>query len=299
MDSRKFYGKGPPGNGNESEDSELSDDGDDLYVPPEKETVPLHDLSSSDTESVDDAELLPSPRIKKQKTNIPTWKEKTSVYDPEAVKFSGDTTLPREVTELDTPLQYFKYFITPEIVDHIVDQTNLYSVQCEPNKPVCVTGAELEQFFGTILYMSIVKLPATRLYWNSHIGQHAISGILSCNRWEELKRFLHVNDNTTFAPIGHPSHDKLHKIRPLLDMLNARLHLIPKEEYLAVVEQIIPTKSRSSIKQYNAKKPHKWGYKAFVLSGISGFSYEIEVFAGAQNNTVPVGCPDLGASSNV
>lgn len=82
-------------------------------------------------------------------------------------------------------------------------------------------------------------------------------------------------------------------------MLNQRLHLVPKEEYLAVDEQSIPTKSRSTLKQYNAKKPHKWGYKAFVLSGVSGFSYEIEIFAGAQSNTVLPECPDLGVSSNV
>jgi len=47
------------------------------------------------------------------------------------------------------------------------------------------------------------------------------------------------------------------------------------------------------------KKPHKWGYKAFVLSGISGFSYDFDIFAAAQSNTVPDAAPDLGASSNV
>jgi hypothetical protein len=66
----------------------------------------------------------------------------------------------------------------------------------------------------------------------------------------------------------------LHKIRPLIEKVHEKLLLAPKEEYLAVDEQIIPTKCRASIKQYNAKQPHKWGYKAFVLSGISGFSYD-------------------------
>ncbi|XP_044765379.1 uncharacterized protein LOC123321713 [Coccinella septempunctata] len=42
--------------------------------------------------------------------------------------------------------------------------------------------------------------------------------------------------------------------------------LVPKEEHLAVDEQIIPTKAQSTLKQYNPKKPHK----VFVLSGVSG-----------------------------
>lgn len=47
---------------------------------------------------------------------------------------------------------------------------------------------------------------------------------------------------------------------------------------MAVDEQIIPTKARSSLKQYNPKKPHKWGYKVFVLSG--GFSYNFDFYSG-------------------
>lgn len=94
-------------------------------------------------------------------------------------------------------------------------------------------------------------------------------------------------------------HDRLHKIRPLLTKLRERLLLVPKEEMLSVDEQIIPTKPRSSIKQYNPKKPHKWGYKAYVLSGISVFSYDYEIFAGAESDTIPPGAPNLGVSSNV
>lgn len=74
---------------------------------------------------------------------------------------------------------------------------------------------------------------------------------------------------------------------------------IPKEEHLSVDEQIIPTKSRTSLKQYNPKKPHKWGYKVFVLSGVSGFCYDFDIFAGAQSNVFPDSCPNMSASSNV
>lgn len=51
--------------------------------------------------------------------------------------------------------------------------------------------------------------------------------------------------------------------------------------------------------QYNPKKPHKCGYKVFVLSSQSGFSFDFDIFAGAQNNVVPEGSPSLSVSSNV
>ncbi|KAJ8970543.1 hypothetical protein NQ314_001183 [Rhamnusium bicolor] len=87
------------------------------------------------------------------------------------------------------------------------------------------------------------------------------------------------------------------KIRPLLDKIRERFLLVPKEEHMTVDEQIIPTKARSSLKQYNPKKPHKWGYKVFILSGISGFSYDFDFYVGIIDPEPDY--PDLGASSNV
>ncbi|KAG5881017.1 hypothetical protein JTB14_016755 [Gonioctena quinquepunctata] len=69
---------------------------------------------------------------------------------------------------------------------------------------------------------------------------------------------------------------------------------VPKEEFFVVDEQIIPTKCRNQLKQYNPAKPHKWGYKNQVPSGASGFSYDFDIFAGEQSNTFPDGAPDLG-----
>ncbi|XP_072397913.1 uncharacterized protein [Diabrotica undecimpunctata] len=121
---------------------------------------------------------------------------------------------------------------------------------------------------------------------------------MPCNRLEEIKRFLHFANNNDAIAAGNPGHDKL-KTRPLLNKLRNQLLKVLKEEFLAIDEQIITTNSRSSIKQYNPHKPHKWGYKTFVVSGVSGFSYDYKIFVGSQTNVVPDGFPDLGVSSNV
>lgn len=48
-------------------------------------------------------------------------------------------------------------------------------------------------------------------------------------------------------------------------------------EKLSVDEQIVPFKGRSSMRTYNPKKPKKWGYKIFVLSGIDGLVYNFKM----------------------
>ena len=48
-------------------------------------------------------------------------------------------------------------------------------------------------------------------------------------------------------------------------------------------------------------KPHKWGYKFFVLSGASGFAYNLDFCIGQENNSElrKTSEPDLSASANV
>lgn len=83
-------------------------------------------------------------------------------------------------------------------------------------------------------------------------------------------------------------------------MVRQRFRIIPKEEHVAVDEQIMPTKARTSLKQYNPAKPHKWGYKLWALCGQSGFNYDFELYGGKESNPqLQDGEPDLGACANI
>jgi len=55
------------------------------------------------------------------------------------------------------------------------------------------------------------------------------------------------------------------------------------------------------MKQYLPMKPYKWEFKFFVLSGISGYAYKLELYSGQENNEKykQKGKPDLDASANV
>ena len=58
-------------------------------------------------------------------------------------------------------------------------QTNLYAVQEEPRKTLNMEKNEREQWLG---YMSLTKLPDTRLHWSGM--DENVACIMSRDRWE-------------------------------------------------------------------------------------------------------------------
>lgn len=72
--------------------------------------------------------------------------------------------------------------------------------------------------------------------------------------------------------------DKLFKVRPFLEVIKTNFKSIDLEEHLCVDEIIIQFKVRSTMKQYNKAKPHKWGIKVFALASKSGFIHDFEFY---------------------
>ena len=113
-----------------------------------------------------------------------------------------------------------------------------------------------------------------------------IADTMSLTRFENLKRFLHFNDNSQMPA---DNGDTLFKLRPIVDSILSKCRSIPQEESHSVDEQIIPTKCRSSLRQYLPKKPHKWGFKGWARCGVSGIIYDIEVYTGKQKDNQEFG----------
>jgi len=222
------------------------------------------------------------------------WKDQTMHVDPDNTRFLGSAQLAENFAQLKSPIDYFKYFVTNDTIQHICHQTTLYSAQERPAKPLSATVRDIEQFLGIALYMSIFRLPNCRSYWSPDFRIEKITDIMTNNRFEEVKRFIHFSDNS-----AEGSGDKLKKIRPIIDQLVERFKSVPMEENLSIDEQMVPFKGRSSIKQYNPKKPHKWGYKVYVLAGVSGYAYDLELYSGKQDNVPLPDEVDCGASGNV
>lgn len=205
-----------------------------------------------------------------------------------------DVTNYDEEEGISLPIDIFRRFFTDNVLDMIVEQSNFYAVQQNPNKPLEMCRSELEQWLGLCLYMSISKIPNTRLHWSRFsVGNENVSSAMSRDRWEEIKMKFHLVDNSQLD-----LQDKLSKVRPLLDHLRAKFKEIPMTEYLCVDEQMVPFKGNSSMKQYIPMKPHKRGYKIFILADHTGMVYDFIPYTGKIQPVSNVNVPDLNPSSN-
>lgn len=166
----------------------------------------------------------------------------------------------------------------------IADQTNLYSTQ--EKTCVCTDKNEMERYIGILIRMALFKLPRYRMYWEAPFFYEKIAKVMSRDRFEALKRFLHFNDNTYLPAPSDPDRDRLYRISPILQRLRSNCLKIEPEEKNAVDEQIIPFKGTCHMKLYLPNKPHKWGFKVISRSGASGMTYDFEFFTGKVPETI-------------
>lgn len=227
------------------------------------------------------------------------WRKKNLQVHVNEVVFRGEKQLPANLKELNTPYDCIRYFLNDDFFRQLSEQTNLYARQKNISTKFTTDATELRQFIGILIFMSVYRYPNVRSYW----ARHSFEGIrqtMPVLRFEQIRRHLHFNDNSTMIGKDRPEYDKLHKVRPLITHFNNVFLSVPMLSRLCVDEQMCATKmTRSSLRQYLPNKPHKWGFKLFPLCDSKGFSYAFEIYAGAGDNIVPPNAPNLGASSNV
>ena len=178
--------------------------------------------------------------------------------------------------------------------DLLVTETNRYATQirtplssarCRPWTDTTVS--EMKAFFGILIIMGVVHLPRLEMYWqkqHSLIQVPEIPKIMPFVRFEQIWRFLHLCDSSQQIPAGQPGHDRLFKVRALLDLLTPsfKRNYQPHKE-ISVDEAMIPFKGRLAFIQYMKAKPVKWGIKVFVLADAhNGYTYRLQIYTGKQ-----------------
>ena len=178
-----------------------------------------------------------------------------------------------------------------------MEQSNLYAVQTDPSKRLQLTKHELEQLLGTVIYMTTLHMPRSRLYWAAETRVDKIANIMVRDRWELIKKNVHFNNNALLHDQDPANPNMLFKVQPVIDHLLPKFQSIPQQQVLCVDQQIIPFKGHSSLKQYMAKKSYKWEYKAYLLCDTTEMVHNFEVYIGKILSAE--GFPDLGASANI
>jgi hypothetical protein len=93
---------------------------------------------------------------------------------------------------------------------------------------------------------------------------------------------------------------KLAKVQPIFDIVREQCLKVSPEESHSIDEQIIPAKTKfSGIRQYNPKKPTKFGFKNLVRAGSSGYMYDFYIYAGKREAVEDADYSDLQKSAQV
>ena len=192
----------------------------------------------------------------------------------------------------DTPLEVFELFFTSDLQERIVVESNRYARQVMGDQRyqnwTKITREELKAFIGFSILMGINRLPSVDDYWsNDELLHYApISKRIPRWRFREISRYLHFVNNDDLAPRGDPMHDRLGKVRPLIDHLNSKFRsLYDPSRDVAVDEAMIKFQGRSALKRYMPMKPIKRGIKVWVLGdSTNGYFSRFEVYTGRRES---------------
>ena len=102
-----------------------------------------------------------------------------------------------------------------------------------------------------MVLMGIHSLPSYDSYWSTDelLGAPNVVEPFRRDRFLNLLRELHFNDNSTAVARGEPGYDKAHKIRPVLDnVLEKCLTLYKPYKECSVDEAMVKYKGRATLK---------------------------------------------------
>nr|CAI5863885.1 unnamed protein product [Callosobruchus analis] len=103
---------------------------------------------------------------------------------------------------------------------------------------------------------------------------------MSIKRFKLLGRFIHFNDNTLVTP---ETKDRFFKVRPLIEKIRENCQKFHIENDFSIDETMVAYKGTraGNLRQYIKNKPHKWGYKVFVIAGASGIILDFIPYQGS------------------
>jgi hypothetical protein len=206
------------------------------------------------------------------------------------------------------PHAVFDLYWTDDCVDRIVEETNRYArAELPPlhNEEPRTKGGrawkdvnrtEIRGWLGICILMGCKRLPSIRQYWmrsQPFLYCELISSIMTCFRWEQIMRCLHLVDNSSVVrDVSDPRFDRIAKTRWLVEMfVKVSKEIYNLEREITVDECVIPYKGRYCfIRQFMPDKPVRFGIKVWLLaSSKSRFVWQMEVYFGEGTGAGPHG----------
>ena len=215
-------------------------------------------------------------------------------FRPKQIRFTGEEKVLERLPTNPTVEDFFKLYITEEMIDHLVVQTNLYARQfldkekdnLKPHSRVHewkpTDRAEMLTFLAILILMGIVHKPRLPMYrsTNSILATPIFNQVMRRDRFLLLVRFFHFADNTKYNP-ADPDRDKLYKIREVINMIKDRCgKMYAPGKSLSMDESLVLFKGRLSFKQYISSKRARFGIKLYQLCTFNGILLNFILYHG-------------------
>ncbi|CAM4573311.1 unnamed protein product [Leuciscus chuanchicus] len=247
-----------------------------------------------------------TPVAKRAKTNIQTsnkqstlsWKTETDIdMVPQTLRFLPAREPGPQLSPADahTPLSLFKMFFSENAVSTLCHNTNAQAAGAiakgRKYKWTDISISEMYRYIGLLFYMAMVKMSSISDYWrqDSLFSLPFPATIMSRDRYRTISWNVHMShpdaDKENDRKRGTPEHDRLFRVKPLMDTIRHVCKAIyhPKIN-LAVDERMVACKAHTGMTQYMKAKPTRWGFKLFVLADSSnGYTLDFSVYTGKNN----------------
>ena len=188
-------------------------------------------------------------------------------------------------------MTYFDHYIPPELIEIVVEQTNLYAQQQIAKMPhpvtkhACseewkpVTLIKMKKFLGLIFITGIVRKPKLELYWSMRgIFQTPVfPQTMSRNRFQLIQRYLYFIDSNAAG-----TSEDLYKIRTILDIVvnNFRTNYIPDRE-ISLDEGMLGWQGHLRFRMYNPQKITKYDIQVWmVCESSTGYICNLHIYDG-------------------
>ena len=233
-------------------------------------------VQTDESEVADETTQGGKPKNKRRKktvTKVRVWKIDQDInYDP-LPPFQNPP-----IDRLREPSEYFLDMFSPDLIEDIVYQTNLYVRQKDVSSTFQIDRHEFVVFLGIIIYMGVCDLPAIEDYWAAMTKVPNVSECMSAKRFRLIRSVLHFNNNEH----ARASTDRFYKIRPVFNALTKQFQKIKETPTQSVDEVMVAYKGTraGNLRQYIQNKPDKWGFKLFCRASIDGIIHDILMYQG-------------------
>ena len=177
----------------------------------------------------------------------------------------------------ESPVECFKKVFTMELVDHIVEQTNLYSRQHGRN--VEASREELLGIIGIMILSGYRHVHDKGMLWSSDedVSVQWVKDLMPRNRFIAILRDIHLADNCTLD-----TSDPYYEVRLYFEQPNRNFkENLELDQNLSVDECMVPYFGRHNTKQFIRGKSIRFGYKLWAITSSSGFLYHAEPYCGS------------------